>query len=71
LDLRFEIVERRLGEHDHRFDRMDDRFDRVDARLDKMDSKLEQIRRELRSNLLVSITVSAALLGSVIAAIKF
>jgi hypothetical protein len=56
VDLRFEAVERRLDEHDRRFDRMED--------------KLEQIRRELRSNLMVSVATSAAMLGAVVAAIK-
>ena len=63
LDLRFEAVnwrfvgvERKLDDHDRRFDRIDD--------------ELKQIRRELRSNLVVSVATSAAMLGAVVAAIR-
>jgi len=56
FDIRFGMVERGLEEHDRRFDRIDD--------------ELRQIRRELRSNLVVSVTASAAMLGAVVAAIR-
>jgi hypothetical protein len=52
IDMRFEMVDRRLTE------------------LDRLGEKLEQVRRELRSNLMVSVATSAAMLGAVVAAIK-
>lgn len=84
LDVRFDSLSRKLDEHDRRFDQIDTRFDRMDRRLDQMDGRsdrledrlnrmdatLEQIRRELRSNLIVAVTTSAAMLGAVVAAIK-
>jgi tetrahydromethanopterin S-methyltransferase subunit G len=71
MDGRFDWVNGRFDRVGGRFDRMDDRFDRMEDRFDRMDSKIEQIRRELRSNLVVSVGTSAALLGAVVAAIKF
>ena len=70
VDLRFENVERRLAEHDRRFDQVDERFDKLDRRFDRIEDELGQIRRELRSNLVVSLSASAAMLGAVVAAIK-
>jgi hypothetical protein len=63
-------VNMRFSEHDRRFESVDRRFESVDRRFDRMDDTLEQIRRELRSNLMVSVATSAALLGAVVAAIK-
>jgi hypothetical protein len=60
-------LERRI---DMRFGETDRRFTEIDRRLNRMDDKLEQIRRELRSNLMVSVATSAAMLGAVVAAIK-
>ena len=56
MSWRFSAVERKLDEHDRRFDRLDD--------------ELKQIRRELQSNLAVSLATSAAMLGAVVAAIR-
>ena len=84
LDLRFEwmngkfaAIERQLGEQDRRFGEQDRRFgdhdrrfDDHDRRFDRIDDELKQIRRELRNNLVVSVTVSAAMLGAVVAAIR-
>jgi hypothetical protein len=70
LNMRFSEHDRRFNEIDRRFESVDRRFESVDRRFDRMDDKLEQIRRELRSNLMVSVATSAAVLGAVVAAIK-
>ena len=70
VNMRFSEHDRRFNEIDRRFESVDRRFESVDRRFDRMDDKLEQIRRELRSNLMVSVATSAALLGAVVAAIK-
>jgi hypothetical protein len=66
IDMQFGEVDRRFSEIDRRFSEIDRRFEAVD----RIDDKLEQVRRELRSNLMVSVATSAAMLGAVVAAIK-
>jgi hypothetical protein len=70
VDGRFTGIHGRFSEIDRQFREIDRRFDAVDRRFDRRDDKLEQVRRELRSNLMVSVATSAAMLGAVVAAIK-
>ena len=41
-DERFDRLERRLDQHDERFDLQDGRFDRLERRLDQQDERLER-----------------------------
>jgi len=40
---RFDRIDQRLEQHDHRFEQIDQRFDRIDQRLEQHDHRFEQI----------------------------
>jgi len=70
IDWRFEAIDWRFEAVGTRLAAVEGKLEEHDRRFDRMDDKLDQIRRDLRSNLVVSVTTSAALLGAVVAAIR-
>ena len=68
IDVRFDALETRM---DARFDAVDGRFDRLDGRVATLESRFDDLTREMRGQTWRLMTLMVAIVGIVVAAVRF
>jgi hypothetical protein len=63
LDRRFDVLEKRM-------DRLDARMDRLESRMERLEWKVDDIAREIRAQTWKLMTLMAAVVGVVVAAVR-